>query len=150
MEDHSNTCRLVCTAAFARGMRNFRVDPPHTVTAQEVTIYHALPYGLCEPLGRRVWPGAFVDVTSVMDQKRAMLAEHRSQKGWLDASQGIGAYVDEMERTCAAVGQMSGCFDYAEGWTRRLHLGYCAADADPLRAALGPSCSDSGAVGGGH
>jgi hypothetical protein len=31
---------------------------------------------------------------------------------------------------------MSGRFEYAEGWRRHLHLGFCAADADPLSAAL--------------
>jgi hypothetical protein len=31
---------------------------------------------------------------------------------------------------------MSGRFAYAEGWTRHLHLGYCAEDADPLLEAL--------------
>ena len=42
MEDHTNTCRLAVTAAFARGMPNFAVDPP-TMAAidQPVTIYHA-------------------------------------------------------------------------------------------------------------
>ena len=32
---------------------------------------------------------------------------------------------------------MSGRFEYAEGWRKHLHLGFCSADADPLAAALG-------------
>ena len=32
MEDHTNTCRLVVTAAFSRGMPNFPVDPPRVPT----------------------------------------------------------------------------------------------------------------------
>ena len=43
MEDHANTTRLVLTAAFARGMPNFRTVPPRAITRQQVTAYHALP-----------------------------------------------------------------------------------------------------------
>ena len=34
------------------------------------------------------------------------------------------------------LGRLSGCCEYAEGWRRRLHLGFCPPDADPLAAAL--------------
>jgi hypothetical protein len=33
-------------------------------------------------------------------------------------------------------GQMSGVFNFAEGWRRHLHLGFCDPDDDPLREAL--------------
>ena len=46
MEDHMNTCRLVLSAAFMRGMPNFPVDPQRSSVDSPVTIYHALPYGL--------------------------------------------------------------------------------------------------------
>ncbi|MCK4326048.1 PIG-L family deacetylase, partial [bacterium] len=80
MEDHSNTCRLAVTAAFCRGMINFPVKPFRDITDQEVTIYHALPYGLRDPLGRRVKPGIFVDISTVIEKKKEMLACHKSQK----------------------------------------------------------------------
>jgi len=35
------------------------------------------------------------------------------------------------------VGRMSRRFKFAEGWRRHSHMGFCAPDADPLRAALG-------------
>ncbi len=35
------------------------------------------------------------------------------------------------------VGTLSGCFEYAEGWRRRSHLGYSEQDTDPLSEALG-------------
>jgi hypothetical protein len=41
-----------------------------------------------------------------------------------------------MEEMASEVGRLSRAFAYAEGWTRHLHLGYCAADADPLVRAL--------------
>jgi N-acetylglucosamine malate deacetylase 1 len=136
MEDHMNTTRLALTAAFVRGMPNFPVDPPRPPVDQPVTVYHALPYGLRDPLGRRVYPGLYVDISDVLDLKREMLARHASQKAWLDASQGIDSYLVQMEEMSRDVGRMSGRFTCAEGWTRHLHLGYCAADADPLVAAL--------------
>jgi hypothetical protein len=38
-----------------------------------------------------------------------------------------------------SVGALSGGkFEFAEGWRRHLHLGFSAADADPLAKALGP------------
>jgi hypothetical protein len=89
---------------------------------------------------RRVRPGLYVDVTSVVARKREMLACHRSQKEWLDRSQGMDAYLDAMLHHTAEVGALSGRFRHAEGWRRRLHLGFSAADSDPLSEALGPLC----------
>lgn len=136
MEDHMNTCRLALTAAFARGFPNFTVDPRRAPVQQPVTVYHAMPYSLHDPLGRPAQCDFYVDVGSVLEEKRAMLACHRSQKEWLDASQGIDAYLTHMEGMGRATGLRSGRFTYAEGWTRHLPLGFCPDDADPLRAAL--------------
>jgi LmbE family N-acetylglucosaminyl deacetylase len=132
MEDHMNTCRLALTAAFKRGMQNFPIDPPTAPVDEPVTVYHALPYGLRDPLRRPVTPGLYVDIGDVFSTKREMLARHASQKEWLDATQGIDSYLDTMEEMSREVGRMSGRFEYAEGWTRHLHLGFCAEGADPL------------------
>jgi len=137
MEDHTNACRLAVTAAFSRGMPNFPVDPPVPITSQPVTIYHAQPHGNQTPLGEAVVPGWFVDVTDLLEQKAAVLAFHVSQKRWLDESQGLDSYVQTMRDLTLEVGRMSGRFQYAEGWRRHLHLGFCEADADPLSEALG-------------
>jgi len=136
MEDHMNTCRLVLTAAFKRATPNYPVDPPRAPVDQPVTIYHAMPYGLHDPLRRPVTPGMYVDIGDALSTKREMLAKHASQKEWLDASQGIDSYLEQMEVMSREVGRMSGKFEYAEGWTRHLHLGYCAEDADPLAEDL--------------
>ncbi len=137
MEDHANTARLAVTAAFARGMRNYRSTPPRAPVAAEVTIYHASPHGLRDGLRRRVSPGAFVDTTTVHDHKRAALACHASQARWLDASQGMESYLRTMDEFSRAVGKLSRRFTHAEGWRRHSHLGFCTEDADPLRDALG-------------
>ncbi len=140
MEEHQNAARIAVTAGFCRGMLNYASDPPADPVMDDVTIYHALPYGLRDPMRKRIRPGQYVDVTSVMDEKRAMLACHRSQKEWLDRSQGLDAYLDTMEGFAREVGRMSGRFQCAEGWRRRSTLGLSAEDADPLSEALGDGC----------
>jgi len=137
MEDHTNTCRLAVTAAFSHGMPNFRTIPARPPAGSEVTIYHAMPHGLQDGLRRRAVPGAFVNTTAVHGTKRAALAAHASQKSWLDASQGMDSYLKSMDAMSSAVGKMSRQFRHAEGWRRHLHLGFSAADADPLATALG-------------
>ena len=41
MEDHTNTSRLAVTAAFTRGMPNFKTVPPRPTADYDVTVYHA-------------------------------------------------------------------------------------------------------------
>lgn len=137
MEDHTNTCRLAVTAAFLRGMKNYRTTPRRAPVPGEVTVYHAMPHGLRDPLRRRIVPGAFVNTTAVFERKRVALAEHKSQQDWLSASQGLNQYLLTMERFSRELGRMSRRFTHAEGWRRHLHYGFCAEDADPLRDALG-------------
>jgi LmbE family N-acetylglucosaminyl deacetylase len=137
MEDHMNACRLAVTAAFTRGMPNYPTEPMRPPVEQEVTIYHAQPHGNRDPLGKRVRPGIFVDISSVIADKTAMLACHKSQQAWLDTSQGMNSYLQAMEDLMRDVGQMSGRFGAAEGWRKHLHLGFCSAGADPLVSALG-------------
>lgn len=137
MEDHMNAARLAVTAAFARGMPNFESDPVIGTCAGDVTVYHAMPHGLCDGLRRPVTPDGYVDITSVVGIKRRALAAHESQKAWLDATQGMDSYLDSCEEMSRRVGRMSGRFDHAEGWRRHLHLGFAAQDDDPLAEALG-------------
>jgi LmbE family N-acetylglucosaminyl deacetylase len=137
MEDHSNTCRLVVTAAFCRGMVNFPVKPPVETVDKTVTVYHSLPYGLKDPFGRKVVPGIFVNTEPVIDEKVNMLSMHKSQKEWLDVSQGQDSYLHTLREMGKQVGQMSGTFEYAEGWIRHLPLGFCNPGDDPLVHDLG-------------
>jgi len=137
MEDHTNTCRLVVTAAFARGMPNFRTAPSRQAVQSDVTLYHAMPHSLRDPLRRPVVPDFFVDTTSVHALKRDALAAHESQKAWLDASQGMDSYLVAMDNLSLEVGRMSGRFEHAEGWRRHLHVGFSATDDDPLQSIFG-------------
>lgn len=137
MEDHTNACRLAVSAAFVRGMPNVKTVPSRPPVNGEVTVYHAMPHGLRDSLRRRIAPGAFVNVAPVYEAKRAALGAHLSQKRWLDATQGMDSYLKVMDGFAREVGRMSRRFQLAEGWRRHLHYGFCAAEADPLRDALG-------------
>lgn len=136
MEDHINTARLAVTAAFARGMPNFRTSPERKSVGGDVTLYHAMPHGLRGPLNEIVTPELFVDTSSTHERKRRALATHVSQKAWLDASQGMDSYLRVMDDMSRTLGEMSGRFEHAEGWRRHNPLGFCGADADPLRELL--------------
>ena len=143
MEDHMNTSRIAVTAAFCRGIPNYRTIPEEPPIRRDITLYHALPYGLADGLERPVRPGLYVDITGVIGKKRDMLACHESQKKWLDESQGLDAYLDTMREMSETVGKMSGKYRkmsgryrYAEGWRRHSHLGYSAGKIDPLGGLL--------------
>jgi LmbE family N-acetylglucosaminyl deacetylase len=139
MEDHMNASRLAVTAAFVRGMPNYRVTPPRAAVDVPVAVYHANPHGLRDALRRPITPDAFVDTTTTHAQKRSALACHASQKEWLDVTQGMDSYLAAMDDFSAQVGRMAPrkC-RYAEGWRLHSHLGFAAEDFNPLAAALGP------------
>lgn len=132
MEDHQNAVRLGVTAAFCRGMVNAPVDPPTPPTFKDVAVYHGQPHGNLDPMRRLVRAERYVDISSVLSRKRSALACHKSQKEWLDISQGFDSYLDSMADAAASVGKLSGRFDYAEGWRRHNPLGFSATDIDPL------------------
>jgi len=137
MEDHSTSSRLMVTAAFCRSLGNYQTDPVGPPISSEMCLYHAMPYRLRDQLRNPIRPDFFVDITKVMDAKRDMLACHRSQRQWLDSSQGVDNYMRMMEEMSAEVGQMSGRFAFAEGWRTHSHMGFGPEDFDPLHEALG-------------
>ncbi len=136
MEDHTNTARIAVTAAFCKGMPNYSACPPEPPIQQDITLYHALPYGLTDGMRRRIIPDFYIDISAVIDQKEKMLACHESQKNWLDKSQGLNAYLITMREMSEEVGTMCGKFCCAEGWRRHSHLGYSKKEIDPLREIL--------------
>ncbi|MBQ9874150.1 MAG: PIG-L family deacetylase [Thermoguttaceae bacterium] len=136
MEDHQNAVRLAVTAAFCRCMTNAPTEPPMPATFQDVAVYHAAPHGNRDAMRKLVRSERYVDVGSVMARKREMLACHRSQKEWLDVSQGYDSYLDSMTQAGAATGKLCGKYEYAEGWRRHNSLGFSATDQDPLGEAL--------------
>ena len=140
MEDHTETCRLAVTAAFTHGMPNFKSEPREETCDHNVTVYHAMPHGLRDPLRRRIIPGQFINTAPSQKTKLRALKAHESQQNWLDSSQGLNSYLKTMDDFSRELGQMSGRFDHAEGWRRHLHYGFSATDNDLLKVALGKDC----------
>ena len=140
MEDHTETCRLAVTGAFTHGMPNFKSNREAKTYKNDVTVYHAMPHGLRDPLRRKIIPGQFVNTTPVQDIKLKALKAHDSQQNWLDSSQGLNSYLKTMDDLSREVGGMSKKFIHAEGWRRHLHYGFSATDSDPLQKALGREC----------
>ncbi len=136
MEDHENVCRLVTSACFSKSMPNYRSQPPVPHAPGPVAVYHAPPHGLRNGLNQPAQATHFVAVDSVMDRKRALLQCHRSQDAWLNTSQGMSAYVQEMEQMMTRLGKASGRFAQAEGWRHHNYLGFGPADFDPLADLL--------------
>jgi len=135
MEDHVNAGRLAVSAAFCRGMRNFKCAPSVKPTNQSVAVYHAMPHSITDQLCRSVKADFYVDIAAQMERKRRALACHRSQKEWLDVSQGLNAYLEEMDKRAVVFGKQSGILEFAEGWIRHNPLGLCPENFNPLPAA---------------
>lgn len=136
MVDHEVAARLAVTAAFARGMPNFTVNPPAVPSPEEIVVYHAQPHGNRTAFGEPVRPELFVNIETVMERKLELLGLHRSQQKWLETTQGMSSYQESMQQMMREVGALSQRFPFAEGWRRRYPLGFAGLESDPLRAAL--------------
>jgi LmbE family N-acetylglucosaminyl deacetylase len=137
MEDHTNTCRLAVTAAFAHGMPSFKTSPTTRPYGHDVAVYHAMPHSLQGPLREKIVPGSFVDTTNVHEVKIEALGAHASQQDWLDASQGMNSYLKTADDMSRHVGKLSKKFRHAEAWRRHLYYGFSRTEVDPLSTALG-------------
>ena len=106
MEDHEYASRLASSAAFNRCLPSYLTDPPQPAYTRPVAVYHSLPPALTDMQRTPIVPEFCIDVGSVMAQRRAMLACHTSQREWLDATQGMGSYVESMADAAREVGRL--------------------------------------------
>lgn len=137
MEDHMETARLALHALFSASMPNYKTNPDTAPYDKPRALYHTLPHGFHRPIDRqRVYPEFYVNIDAVIERKRAALAAHRSQKEWLDKTQGMDAYLETMSDLAKTLGQESGTGQHAEGFTRHQHLGLGPEDYTPLEDAL--------------
>ena len=137
MEDHMNACRLALGGAFVRGMINYSSIPPRQYIDKDVSIYHAVPHGLVDGLRRHIKSDFVIDIGSVIEDKVEMLACHKSQKNWLDTSQGFDSYLTTMKDLNTRVADQFEDVNYAEGFRRHLHFGYSREEMNPLAEILG-------------
>lgn len=136
MEDHEYTSRLASSAAFNRCLPAYITDPPYPSFNKPIALYHSLPHSLMDMQRTPIIPEFLIDISSVIDRKSDMLSCHKSQKDWLDATQGMGSYLEMMKQTAKEVAQKWTEFEYAEGWRRHNHVGYGPADFSPLQDIL--------------
>ncbi len=125
MMDHEEASRLVRAASFALAIPNYetRQNPPVPRARATPALYYADPIEGKDPLGRRIYPQFYVDISKVLPQKREMLSRHASQREWLRSHHGMDEYLDRMTVWAASYGSECG-FAYAEGFRQHLGHGY--------------------------
>lgn len=143
MEDHENTCRLLVTAAIAKGIPNYPVIPPCESNDDPVALYHAPPLRCRTGMNEEVFPTLFVNIESVLDPKIRMLMAHESQMAWLQETQKMIGLEETLLQEAKDLGKRSGKFAYAEAFTPHHKRGFCPGDFTPLEDALGDAQVDS-------
>jgi LmbE family N-acetylglucosaminyl deacetylase len=117
--DHEATSSLVRDACFAASAPNYATgatDPAPPLPAIPHLYFMDSVEGVDRD-GHPQRPDFFVDITVLFDRKRAMLAQHVSQRNWLRKQHGIEDYLEVMEKWTRARGKEVGV-KYAEGFRR--------------------------------
>jgi len=117
--DHEITSVLVRDACFAAPAPNYntRFDGAAPALPAIPHLYFMDPVGGVDRENHPIHSDFYVDVGETFETKRAMLAEHRSQRDWLTQHHGIDDYLAQMERWTREQGRRAGV-DFAEGFRR--------------------------------
>jgi LmbE family N-acetylglucosaminyl deacetylase len=113
--DHEATSQLVRDACFASTIPNYATGSSAAPLLRIPHLYFMDPIGPTDRNGVPVLPDFVIDVSSVMPIKESMLAEHVSQRGWLQAQHGIDDYLEQMKRWTEAAGSRAGA-KFGEGF----------------------------------
>ena len=141
--DHEAASALVCDACFAAPAPNYdtRAEAPAPPLDRIPHLYFMDPAEGRARDGRLVEPDFVVDMAPAFARKRAMLAEHASQRIWLQQHHGMDDYLDEMERWTRERGQLVG-LPYGEGFRR--YQGHAYPRSRLLEEWLGPAATPYG------
>jgi LmbE family N-acetylglucosaminyl deacetylase len=125
MLDHEETARIVRAAVFAAAMPLYktRIAPPAERVSATPALYYADPVGGTDPMGRRIPPQFYIDITGQIEDKRRLLSHHSSQREWLRSHHGVDEYLERMSSWAASYGRECGT-DYAEGLRQHRGHGY--------------------------
>jgi N-acetylglucosamine malate deacetylase 1 len=117
--DHEATSMLVRDACFAAPARNYSTDAelPAPPLADIPHLYYCAPVGGVDRDGQPVEPDFVINVESTYQTKWNMLAEHKSQREWLQRHHGMDDYMRTMEEWTRAAGQSAG-LEFGEGFRR--------------------------------
>jgi LmbE family N-acetylglucosaminyl deacetylase len=134
MCDHEAASALVRDACFAASAPNY-VTPSSAAAPPAIPhLYFMDPIGGVDREGGPVMPDFYVDIGRHFETKRAMLAEHASQREWLRAQHGMDDYLVTMERWTREQGRRAGVV-FAEGFRR--HRGHPYPQSPLLEELLG-------------
>lgn len=133
--DHEAASLLVRDACFATSVPNYRTGPAAALEGIP-HLYFMDPIGGRDREGARIAPHFAVDITPVIETKRAMLAAHESQGAWVARQHGVNDLVASMEAYCRRRGQDVGVA-FAEGFRQYRHPPYPASPL--LQDLLGAS-----------
>jgi LmbE family N-acetylglucosaminyl deacetylase len=136
--DHEAVSALVRDACFAAPAPNYDThSSPAAAPLDRIPhLYFMDPIGGVDRELRSVLPDFVVDVATVIDRKRAMLAAHASQRIWLAQHHGSDNYLEEMERWTRERGAICG-LAYGEGF--RQYRGHPYPQSPMLAELLGPA-----------
>lgn len=134
--DHEAASALVRDACFAAPAPNYatHIEWAAAPLGRIPHLYFMDPVEGKDLEGRVVAPDFVVDIAATFAEKRAMLAEHASQRIWLQQHHGTDNYLDEMERWTRARGQLAGV-EYGEGF--RQYRGHAYPQSGLLQEWLG-------------
>jgi LmbE family N-acetylglucosaminyl deacetylase len=137
MCDHETASILVRDALFGAPAPNYDTytASPAPPLARIPHLYFMDPIGGVDRENRPVIADFHVDIGRTFETKRAMLAEHASQRQWLLQQHGIDDYLLSMENWTREQGRRSGV-DFAEGF--RQYKGHPYPETLLLQELVGP------------
>jgi len=119
MADHEAASVLVRDACFGAPVKNFHTGSSNPAPPLPAIphLYFMDPLGGVDRNGQIVRPDFVVNVESVFEEKKMMLAQHNSQREWLLKHHGVDNYLDMMERWTRECGRRAG-LEFGEGFRR--------------------------------
>ena len=133
--DHEATSALVRDACFGASAPNYHSGSAPALDAIPHLYFMDSIEGTDRD-GRPQLSDFHLNIASVFERKRDMLACHESQRNWLRKQHGIDDYIVQMEKWSRAVGKRCGV-EYAEGFRRYPGHPY---PQTPLLQELLPTC----------
>ncbi|MGQ9916422.1 MAG: PIG-L deacetylase family protein [Bryobacteraceae bacterium] len=135
--DHEATSRLVTDACFGASAPNYHTQAFDQAPALSAVphLYYVDPAEGIDREGQGVPADFFVDVGSVMELKRKMLAAHASQLEWLKRQHGMDDFLATMEEWTRSRGRLCGA-EWAEGF--RQYRGHAYPRTPLLQELLEP------------
>ena len=115
LSDHEATSQLVRDACFAASIPNYTTPSESRALAAIPYLYFMDPIDQRDRSGNLTVPDFTIDVASTFNVKTGMLAQHRSQRAWLQQQHGMDDYLKQMENWTRGCGTRAGII-FGEGF----------------------------------